>query len=119
MRPIAQYVGDMTAVVDRDEYAARALKNQAELLARKPDAGRVNNRLHFIDVVDDHAQKQRFVTIMQRVERNVFFEIVRQPAQRLQKARYLLFLRGDQRRQQSAQAERITLLLRKRRSFVQ
>ena len=93
MRPVAQHFRDVSAVVRGDENAARPLENHAVLLAREAHAGRIDDGLHLVDVIDDHAEEQRLVAVVQRIQRNVFFKRVRQALQRAHEARDLLFLR--------------------------
>src|SRR5262249_40817168 len=52
--PIPQYLGDPATIVGADEESARSLENMAKPLASKPNRGRVNKRLHFVDVVTHH-----------------------------------------------------------------
>ena len=40
-----------------------------------PTVGRVDDRLDLVDVVDDDAEEQRLVAVVQRIQRDVFFEI--------------------------------------------
>ena len=47
-----------------------------EPLASKSHRRRVDEWLDFVDVVADDAKEKRFITIMQTVERHVFFEII-------------------------------------------
>ena len=89
--PVAEQLGDASAIVGADEHAARPLEDQAETLTGKAHGRRIDQRLDFIDVVADDAEEQRLVAVMQRIQRDVFFEIVGQAAQVGQNARYLLF----------------------------
>jgi hypothetical protein len=66
--------------VGGDEHAAWPLEDQAVFLAGKTHRRRVDDRLDFVDVAD-HAEKQRLVAVMQRIERDVLLEIGRQGAQ--------------------------------------
>ena len=118
VRPIGQQVTNTAPVVGADEQSARPLENVAEPLAGEPDRRRVNERLDLVDIVADNAKEQRLVAIMQRVERHVFLEVIRQPAQVGHNARGLLLHREDVGRQQAAQAERVALLFGKCRSLV-
>ena len=60
----------------------------------------------------DDAEEQRLVAIVQRVERHVFFQVARQPAQIGHDALDLLLHREHVRGQQAAQSQRVALLLR-------
>ena len=119
VRPVAQQFGDAAAVVGADEQAARALENMAEPLAGEADRRGVDERLDLVDVVGDDAEEQRLVAVVQRVERDVFFQIVRQLAQIGHHALGLRLHRKHVRRQQAAQAERIALLLGEGRALVE
>ena len=92
--------------------AARPLENVAELLAREPDGGGVDQRLHLVDVVAQNAEEQRLVTVMQRVQSDEFFERIGQLPQVGQNARDLLVLAVHVGRQQSAQARTHRVLSR-------
>src|SRR5262249_24843428 len=118
LRPILEQLGDASLVVDGNEDAARPLEDVAEPLAGKAYGGRVDERLDLIDVVAQHAKEQRLVAIVQRVERHVFFKVVRQAAQVLHHALCLLLERKQVRRQEAAQAQRVALLLAERGAFV-
>jgi len=76
VRPVAQQLCDASAVVRADKQAARPLQDVAEFLARQPYRRGVDQRLHFVDVVAQHAEEQRFVAIVQGVERDEFFQRV-------------------------------------------
>ena len=119
MRPVAQHFSDVPAVVRRDEDAARALKYHTELLAREADAGRVDDGLHLVDVIDDDAEKQRLVAVVQRIQRDVFLERVGQTLQRAHETRNLLLLRRNMRREQPAQAQFVAFRFGKRAALVQ
>ena len=88
-------------------------------LAREPHGRRVDERLHLVDVVAHHAEEQRLVAVVQRVERDVLLEVVGQAAQVAQHPLRLLLQREHVRRQQAAQAERVALLLGERRALVE
>ena len=103
--------GDAAAVVRGDEQAARPLEDQAEVLAGEADGRRVDQRLDFVDVVANDAEEQRLVAIVQRVQRDVFFEIARQRAQIRQHALGLRLHRQHGGGQEAAQPQRIALLL--------
>ena len=109
--PVAQQFGDAPAIVGADEKAARPLEDVAEPLAGEADRRGVDKRLDFIDVVAHDAEEQRLVAVVQRVERNVFFEVVRQAAQIGQHALGLRLHRKHVRGQKAAQSQRVALLL--------
>ena len=110
IRPVGQDLGDSAAVVGRNEQAARALEDQSISLAGKSHRRRVDQRLDFVDMVANDAEEQRFVAIMQRVERDVFLEIAGQAAQIGQHALDLRLHRQHGGGQEAAQAERVALL---------
>ena len=112
-------LGDAAAIVGGDEQAARPLEDPAEALAGEPDGRRVDDRLHFVHVIADHAEEQRLVAVVQRVQRDVLVERIGHAPQLLQHALHLLLLRVHVRRQQAAQAERIALLLGEGGALVQ
>ena len=97
------------AVVRSDEQAARPLKDVAEFLAREADRRGVDQRLHFVDVVAQHAKVEGLVAVVQRVERDEFLQRIGHAAQSREHAYGLLFLGVDMRRQKAAQIEFVAL----------
>ena len=65
--PVAQHLGNVAAVIDADEHAARALEYLPKLLAGQPHRWRVDNRLHLVDVITQYAKKQRLVAVVQGI----------------------------------------------------
>src|SRR5690606_19899420 len=61
--PVFQDIADVTAVIDRDKQTARPAEYVAILLAGLADSRGVDDGHHLLDVVDQYAIKQRFVTI--------------------------------------------------------
>ena len=118
-RPVPEHPGDPAAIVGGNEQAARPLEDPAEALARESDGRRVDDRLYLIHVIADHAEEQRLVAVVQRVQRDILVERIGQVPQLLKHALHLLLLRVDMRRQQAAQPERVTLLLGEGRALVQ
>jgi hypothetical protein len=57
------------------------LEDQAESLASEAHRRSVDQRLDFIDVVADDAEEERLVAIVQRVERDVLFQVIGQATQ--------------------------------------
>ena len=84
----------------------------------RPDRRRVDERLDFVDVVAHDAEEQRFVAVVQRVQRDEFLERIGKLAQVVEHARGLLVLRVHVRREQPAQAERIAFVLGERGALV-
>ena len=78
----------------------------------------VDDRLHLVHVIADHPKEQRFITVVQCVQRDIPVERIGHAPQLLQRARHLLFLRMHTRRKQTAQAERVALFLGERGSLV-
>ena len=109
--PVAQDRSDAAAVVGGHEQAARPLENVAEPLAGKADRRGVDQRLDLVDIVGDDAEEQRFVAVVQRVERDVFFQIVGQLAQIGHHAFRLRLHRQHMGRQKAAQSERVAFLI--------
>ena len=112
-------MGDAPAVVRSDEQAARPLKDVAEFLARQSDRRRVDQWLHLVDVVAQHAKEQRLVAVVQRIERDEFFERVGHAAQPGEHAYGLLLLGVHMRRQKAAQIEFVALGLGKAGAVVE
>src|SRR5690242_16284310 len=70
IRPVPQHFRHVATILDTQENAARALEDLSVLLAGETNRGRVDDRHYLIDVVDDDAEKQRLVAIVQRAQRN-------------------------------------------------
>jgi hypothetical protein len=119
VRPVAQHVGDAPAIAGTDEQAVRAPPDVPEHLARAPDRRRVDDRHHFVDVIDDHAVEQPLVSILQRDQIDVLLEVRGLGAKVLEDLLDLLGLRQNARRQQSVQLECVALVVGERRSLVE
>ena len=117
--PVAQQLRDASAVVGADEQAARPLKDVAEFLTSQSNRRRVDQRLHFVDVVAQHAKEQRFVAVVQGIERDEFFQRIGQQAQARQHAHRLLILVVHVRRQKAAQVVLFSLRFGKAGASVQ
>ena len=107
------------ALVGGDEHAARPLEDQAVFLAGEPDRRGVDDRLDLVDIVDDDAEEQRLVAVMQRIQRDVFFKVRRQRAQIGKHALDLRLHRQHAGRQQAAKAERVALRFREGGALVE
>jgi len=70
-------------------------------------------------MLEEQAVEERLVTSVQRLEPDVLVERVGHPPQVLEHARHLLFLSGDERREEPAQAERVALGFGERGPFVE
>ena len=113
IRPVGQQFRNASAIIGANEHAAWPLEDQAEPLAGEAHRRGVDQRLDFIDVVADDAEEERLVAIVQRVERDVLFQVVGQATQIGHEARDLLVHREHVRGQQAAQSQRIPLRFRK------
>ena len=109
--PVGQELGDAAAVAGCDEEAARPLEDIAEALTGEADRRGVDQRLDFIDVVAHDAEEQRFVAVVQLVQRHVFGEVVGQFAQIGHHALDLGLHRKYVRGQEAAQSKRVALLV--------
>ena len=110
---------DAAAIGGAHEDAARALEDVAVLLAGETDRRRVDDRHHLVGIVDQQAEEQRLVAVVQRSQVDVLLEVARLAPEVLEHARELLLLRGDVRRQQPAQVQRVALGLGERRALVE
>ena len=117
--PVAEQFRDPPAIVGADEHAARPLEDEAKPLAGEAHRRSVDQRLDFIDIVAHDAEEQRLVAVVQRVERDVFFQIVGQAAQIDQYALDLLLHRKHMRGQEAAQSQRVALGFREGSALVQ
>ena len=118
IRPVGQQFRDPPAIVGADEHAARPLEDEAKALAGEAHRRRIDQRLDFIDVVAHDAEEQRLVAVVQRVERDVFFQIAGQAAQIDQHTLDLLLHRKHMRRQKAAQSQRVALGFREGSALV-
>ncbi len=109
--PIGQKLGDTAAIAGCDEQAARPLEDVSKALAGEAHRWGVDQRLDFIDVVAHDAEEQRFVAVVQFVQRHVFGEVAGQFAQIGHHARDLGLHRKYVRRQEAAQSQCVALLL--------
>ena len=112
IRPVAQQFRDPPAIVGADEHAARPLEDEAEPLAGKAHGRGVDQRLDFIDIVAHDPEEQRLVAIMQRVKRDIFFQIIGQAAQIDENARDLVLEREHMRGKEAAQPQRVSFRFR-------
>ncbi len=119
IRPVPEQLGNAPAIVGADEHAARSLEDETEALAGESHRWRINQRLDFIDVVAHNPEEQRFVAVMQRVERDIFLQIVRQATQVDQHALDLIPHRKHMRRQETAQSQRVALGFRESYALVE
>ena len=90
----------------------------AKLLARLSDRRRVHDRHELVDVVDQQPVEQPLVSILQRPQSDVSFDVVALTANAREDACLLVFHRADVCRQQSTQTKSPTLLEGKGRRFV-
>ena len=107
LRPVAQYLRHAAPIFRGNVEPARAAENSIILLARLADRGRVDDRHHLLDMIDQDAVKERLVSSGQRDERDVAFQVRRFARQIAEHSLDLLGLRLGVRRQQTAQAKRI------------
>ncbi len=118
IRPVGQQFRDTPAIAGVDEHAARPLEDETKPLAGETHRRGVDHRLDFIDVVAYDAEEQRLVAVMQRVERDVFFQIGGQAAQIGQHALDLILHRKHVRGQEAAQSQRVALRFRESSALV-
>jgi len=91
----------------------------AELLACAADRRRVHDRHELLEVLRQQPVEQRFVAILERGKADVLLQVIRLAAHVLELQGDLLIDCRDARRQQAAQRERVTLLLREGRVLVE
>jgi hypothetical protein len=103
-RPVGEHVAHRPAVARADEQATRPLEDVAVLFAREADRRGIDDRHHLVRVVDQQAEEERLVAVVQVGEVDVLLERRRLAAQVLEDAPHLLLLREHARRQQPAQA---------------
>ena len=119
LRPVPQDLRDPAALAQADKHPARPAIDGAVFETRLTDGRGVDQRHRLLDVIEDEAVKQHLVAVLESGQVNVFLNVVRFAAERVERALQLLLDRKHPRRQQAAQAERVAFGLRKGRALVQ
>jgi hypothetical protein len=119
IRPIPQDLDNGIALGIPNEHAARSAVNVTELLARQRNRWRVDNRRHFLDVLEKKAIKEDLVVILQSTQIDVTLQIVVFSAVGLISAHDLFLQCFDVRRKQSVETKLLTLSFAERGAFVQ
>ncbi len=114
VRPLAEELGDAIAIGRRDPDPARAADDVAELHARPPDRGRVDDRQELREVIGQEPVEQGRVPVLERREADVRLEGVALAAQVLELQCLLLLDRQDPIREQPVEPEQVTLRRRER-----
>jgi metal-sulfur cluster biosynthetic enzyme len=120
-----ELVWDPPWSLDRLSEQARRQLGWSKSIDPRPilDAGLrrrgIDQRLTLIDVVAYDAKKQRLITVVLRIERHVFLQVVRQAMQIVHDSLCLFLNRQQVRWQQTAQSKHISLLFRKSSTFVE
>jgi len=74
VRPVIQNLLHTAFILDGNVHATRLLKDRSELLASLADSGRIEERHHLRDILNDEAIEQRFIPALERHEKHVFVE---------------------------------------------
>ena len=111
VRAVFNDFADAALVVDRDEGAARIAVDMAELLADLADGRGVDHGHVVVDVVDQDLEVEVFVSRMQAVEHQKLVESRRAAVEQSERALDLQLHGGNGRRQKTAKAAGVALLL--------
>ena len=90
-----------------------------EQLTCQPHGRRVDDRHHFLDVVDDHPIEEPLVPVVERSQVDIFVEVGRLSAEVLQDLLNLLVLSEDPWWDESSQLQSVSLLLGEGRTLVE
>ena len=101
----------------KPRYRPRSAEYEAVSLARLADGRRVHDGCHFLNVLCENAVEEPRVAVLQRHHVDVFVQVVLVATEVVEHSLDLLVLIGDTRRQQSMDAEDLTLLQRKCRAL--
>jgi len=105
-------------MLGRDENTPWNPEYVAVFLTSLSHGGSVDDRHHLLDVVHDHPVKEMLAPALQRHQLNISFQVIRLPVEIFKDAHRLFFLCVDHGRQQSAQSQDFSLIIRKSGSFV-
>ena len=111
MGPILQDLPDSPAILEGNIEPARAAENVAVLLAALAHRRGVDDGHHLVEVVHDHPVEQVLVAVLQRDQIDILLDVGGFAANVFQHPHRLFRLRGNARRQETAQAQRIALRL--------
>src|SRR5712692_1389052 len=116
---ILQELLDVLAEWIRDDEAAGTPVDVAEFLARFRHDGRVNDRKHLLDMIEEQAIKEDFVGVLQLPKVNVPFEIVRLSKKGFVRPKGLFFDGLDRGREKAVQAKSLPFGQSESRALVQ
>ena len=116
---VAQKRGNGMAKGIRNEKSAGAAVNVAEFLAAKRDDGSVDDGQHLLNMVEEQAVEEHFISVLKLAEIDVALEVVGLEREGLVGADALIVERFDDRRKQAVQSENRALVLRKGGAFVE
>jgi hypothetical protein len=118
VRPVVDHGGHVPPVLLGEVHAPGAAEPVPELLAHLPHGGRVDQRRHLVQVVDQHAVVQRLVPVVQVLQHQVLPDVGLLAPQRLQEAALLDANVGDAGREQAPDPEAVPLAGLERRPLV-
>src|SRR5262249_23166789 len=110
---------DIAHMGKAEEETARLAKGMAEFLAAESYRGRVDDRQHAGEIMQQQSVEQNLDAILQAAQKDVAFEIARQLPKGLHAPGNLLVKGCNMRREQPVQVESVSLLVGKSRSFVE
>ncbi len=105
--PIVQDLAHPPAVFDRDEQTTRSAVDMSVLHTGLADGGCVHQRHHLLEMVDQDAEKQRFIAVLQAHQEDVLLQRRALATQVVEHALDLLFQREDARREQPPEMEAV------------
>ncbi len=116
---VPERVDHVAAIGGRDEDSARAPVNVAVVLAHFADCRRVDDRHHLFEMVEHQPVKQGLVAISQRVEEQIFTDVVAGLQEVVVDARLLFDRCRDSGRYDAAQAQLFSLLEAEAGAFIE
>jgi len=119
VRAVPQELDDRVPKRVRDEEAARATVDVAELCAARRHHRGVHDGGHLLEVVDQESIEQDLVVVLEGPQVDVPLEVVRLALVGLVGSDHLLVERLDLRGQQGVESEGRPLLVRERGPFVE
>src|SRR5262245_26358695 len=119
IRAVSQKLDNGITQRIRNDHAARSAVDVTELLTRQCNRRRVNNRRHFLDVLEKKAIEENLVVVLQRPQIDVPLQIVILSSIRFIRAHDLLLERFHVRGKQAVKTKLRALFFSERCSFVQ
>ena len=118
VRPVCDARVHLAAIERANVHAARAAEAIAELLARQPHRGRVDDGRQELDVFDQQRVEERLVVVANVRQELVAVDVRRQGLQALHRLLHLQTHRDPPRRQEAAEPQAVPLRVAERCALV-